>query len=114
MPFGAELSQLSPLIHEQHRSRHVVTSAFRRGASSAEFGQYLGLHGDRPRSPVPFGVELLQLDSVSIWTIRKGWNVTSAFRRGASSAEKNSFNYGFLVVGRSPVPFGVELLQLMH
>ena len=61
-----------------------VTSAFRRGASSADNTKAVG----------------------SRWKV-----VTSAFRRGASSAEASPFEATWHGL-QSPVPFGVELLQL--
>ena len=88
-----------------------VTSAFRRGASSADKEVYLVLT-TATLSPVPFGVELLQLLTYKCLTFRNLRNVTSAFRRGASSA-----GFGTSETSRkppeSPVPFGVELLQLV-
>ena len=112
MPFGVELLQLIPhhqRIQQYKAGSHQclsawsffscddnvceailsslqVTSAFRRGASSAG---HLGI-GNRQNvktmSPVPFGVELLQLKDFNTERDEIIRNVTSAFRRGASSA----------------------------
>ena len=65
----------------------LVTSAFRRGASSAAYKEGFNCKKCGIWSPVPFGVELLQLQPAWIPQHRRTAAVTSAFRRGASSAE---------------------------
>ena len=60
MPFGVELLQLTDVLLRVRVLHVLVTSAFRRGASSAE--------------------EFIQGKSTLLFS------VTSAFRRGASSA----------------------------
>ena len=137
VPFGVELLQLQRGGHLPPRPAPVVTSAFRRGASSAALDRRAKVLRESFGSPVPFGVELLQLYSYNSYNIRCDHRVTSAFRRGASSAvldvlaEMGSdparhqclsawsfFSCALAVLAianyilLSPVPFGVELLQL--
>ena len=86
VPFGVELLQLYEQVGDRRGLVEAVTSAFRRGASSAE----------------------LENEGTSNSTTI----VTSAFRRGASSAVGSGVEAGHAHVAWSPVPFGVELLQL--
>ena len=86
MPFGVELLQLHMTLQEVNEVKRKVTSAFRRGASSAGSALCDSCLRSSIESPVPFGVELLQLQA------------------HYADADKNVFG--------SPVPFGVELLQL--
>ena len=86
VPFGVELLQLNSQGGVGFKRASRVTSAFRRGASSAGLDWRFITGTVDTKSPVPFGVELLQLNSgigrTEVW----GYKVTSAFRRGASSA----------------------------
>ena len=85
MPFGVELLQLTISTLKAKSALIRVTSAFRRGASSAGVSK-IAVNSVVDVSPVPFGVELLQL-------------VDEKHYHGCTPIW-------------SPVPFGVELLQL--
>ena len=86
MPFGVELLQL--LIRPGHEPDQVYKSPVPFGVELLQLMILADLrgNGNGVMSPVPFGVELLQLGIQRDQPVAPVPGVTSAFRRGASSA----------------------------
>ena len=87
MPFGVELLQLAELHAQSFPEVRLSPVPF--GVELLQLNEFCRLERVtlNVESPVPFGVELLQLHHVAGAVPDRDRQVTSAFRRGASSAD---------------------------